>query len=436
MRSTQKIYDVVGIGIGPFNLSLAAMLSRCPDIDAVFLDQKACFEWHPGLLLDEVTIQVPFLADLVSMADPASPFSYLQYLHKQGRLYRFYFLERFHIPRREYNHYCQWVAGQLSCCRFGQRVESISWDQHEQCFEVVARDMASDHLNRWLARDLVLGVGTVPSMPTCFARLCGENLFHAGEFLFRRERCRRSPHVTVVGSGQSGAEVFLALLKEQDRYGYRLTWFTRSAGFFPMEYSKLGLEHFSPDYGHYFYSLSQVQRDRVLAGQDLLYKGISVKTIADIYDLLYEHSIGGRTPDAHLLALVEIEDVVAMADESGYRLVCRHRHQDITFTHDSQCVVLATGYRTVIPTALRGIHSLVRWDDRGRYQIQQDYRLQLTAPISNRIFVQNAETHTHGVGAPDLGLGAHRNAVIINSLAGREVYQVRHRNVFQQFGVK
>ena len=48
--------------------------------------------------------------------------------------------------------------------------------------------------------------------------------------------------------------------------------------------------------------------------------------------------------------------------------------------------------------------------------------------------MQNAELHSHGVGAPDLGLGAHRNAVIVNALCGREVYPVRERNVFQSFG--
>jgi lysine N6-hydroxylase len=55
--------------------------------------------------------------------------------------------------------------------------------------------------------------------------------------------------------------------------------------------------------------------------------------------------------------------------------------------------------------------------------------------VPNRLFVQNGELHTHGVGAPDLGLGAHRNAVIINGLLGRTVYRVQSRNVFQNFGV-
>lgn len=78
---------------------------------------------------------------------------------------------------------------------------------------------------------------------------------------------------------------------------------------------------------------------------------------------------------------------------------------------------------------------MIRRDEFGRYAVNKNYTLALNEQISNHIFVQNGELHTHGVGAPDLGLGAHRNAVIINKLAGRDVYPVRDRNVFQHFGL-
>ncbi|MDN6747673.1 MAG: lysine N(6)-hydroxylase/L-ornithine N(5)-oxygenase family protein, partial [Brevibacterium sp.] len=34
------IHDLVGIGIGPFGLGLAALSDPLPDVDAVFLDQR------------------------------------------------------------------------------------------------------------------------------------------------------------------------------------------------------------------------------------------------------------------------------------------------------------------------------------------------------------------------------------------------------------
>ena len=49
--------------------------------------------------------------------------------------------------------------------------------------------------------------------------------------------------------------------------------------------------------------------------------------------------------------------------------------------------------------------------------------------------MQNAEAPTHGFVAPDLGMGAHRSAVIANAVAGREVYPVEKRGMVQTFGV-
>jgi len=428
---SNRIYDIIGVGIGPFNLGLAALLDPLSEIDALFLDQKSQFQWHPGLLMEGTTIQVPFLADLVTMANPSSRFSFLSYLNAQSRLYHFYFLEDFHIPRREYNHYCQWVAQQLQSCRFGEQVDTISWQESLGCFEVKTQNLT------YHCHNLVLGVGSVPKVPPCFQGLETQDIFHSAQFLHQRDRIRHSQSVTVIGSGQSAAEVFYELLQEQQTYNYRLDWHTRSAGFLPMEYSKLGLEHFSPDYIHYFHSLPQPKRDRVLSQQNLLYKGISFNTIAQIYDLLYERTVAGNRPDVRLLPLVEVKEVepITTNGKTTYRLSYRHVQQDQRFTHETNCVILATGYEHQIPDCIDGIRPLIQWDNQGRYIVNLDYRLALTQEIPNQIFVQNGELHTHGVGAPDLGLGAYRNSVIINTLVGQTIYPVQRHNVFQQFGV-
>ncbi len=430
------MYDLVGVGIGPFNLGLAALVDPVSDIDAVFLEQKPEFQWHPGLLLEDTTIQVPFMADLVTMANPCSRYSFLNYLHAHSRLYRFYFWEDFHIPRREYNHYCQWVAEQLSSCRFSQRVETITHIEAnpESYFQVQTRNPNTGEIAYYQGRHLALGVGSVPQVPPCFQDwLQHDNIFHAAEFLQKRDRARNANSVTVIGSGQSAAEVFYELLQDQSNCGYHLEWHTRSPGFFPMEYSKLGLEHFSPDYTHYFYHLPQQQRDAVRAKQNLLYKGISFGTIAKIYDLLYERSIGGVDPDVRLISSLEVKEVEATA--TGYRLGYRQWQQEAFFEHETDCVILATGYHHPIPPCIDSLRSLIQWDSQDRYVVNFDYRLALTQSIPNDIYIQNGELHTHGIGAPDLGLGAHRNAVIINTLTDRNVYPTQQHNVFQQFGV-
>ncbi|WP_242423922.1 SidA/IucD/PvdA family monooxygenase, partial [Frankia sp. EI5c] len=40
-------YDLLGVGLGPFNLSLAALADGVPGLRAVFLDQAESFHWHP-----------------------------------------------------------------------------------------------------------------------------------------------------------------------------------------------------------------------------------------------------------------------------------------------------------------------------------------------------------------------------------------------------
>lgn len=67
-----------------------------------------------------------------------------------------------------------------------------------------------------------------------------------------------------------------------------------------MENTPFGLEHFSPDYMHYFYHLPSGLKAELPAQQANLYKGISSKTIRDIYERLYHRSIGGMPTDVTL----------------------------------------------------------------------------------------------------------------------------------------
>lgn len=423
--------DVVGVGIGPFNLSLAALAEPLRELDVLLLDAKPRFTWHPGLLLEGTRLQVPFLADLVTMVDPTSRWSFLSYLREHDRLFPFYFTERFHVARREYDAYCRWVAGQLPSCRFGARVDALRWDAGAGRFAV--EYTGSEGTAAVRARHVVLGVGTEPIVPPGLAHLTGDRVFHTAEYLDRLPGLTGARDVTVIGSGQSGAEVFLDLMHRAPETGWHVTWLTSAPGFVPMEYSKLGLEHFTPDYTRFFRTLSQELRDRVVPSQWQLYKAISADTLADIFDLLYDRTIDGGDPGATLMPVVTVES--AAGAEGRLELRCRHEQQRTSFVHRTDAVALATGYTARRPAFLAPVEHLVEWDEQGRYRVDDDYRVAMAPTVTGSLFVQNAEEHTHGVGTPDLGLGAWRSATILNALTGGSAYRLPQRTAFTQFGV-
>ena len=110
------------------------------------------------------------------------------------------------------------------------------------------------------AKKIVLGTGTQPYIPECSKKLKGKAL-HSSGYLNYKEELQKEKRITVLGSGQSAAEIFFDLLQEIDTKGYELNWITRSPRFFPLEYSKLTLEMTSPEYVDYFYNLPAKKRD-------------------------------------------------------------------------------------------------------------------------------------------------------------------------------
>ncbi|MDQ4007718.1 MAG: lysine N(6)-hydroxylase/L-ornithine N(5)-oxygenase family protein [Actinomycetota bacterium] len=431
MTPATPAYDLVGIGIGPFNLSLAALADDTPDVDALFLDEQPEFSWHSGMLLDGTTLQVPFLADLVTLVDPTNRWSFLSYLRAHERLFPFYFFERFEVPRREYDDYCRWVAESLPTCCFGSRVERV--DPDGDLFAVTYADQTTGRRTTVAARNVVLGIGTAPTTPAAFDGVLGKRVFHSADYRHNAGALEGARDVTVVGSGQSGAEVFLDLLKQQAATGTRLRWLTRSPAFAPMEYSKLGLEHFTPDYTRYFRGLPPGTRDRLFPEQWQLYKAISADTIAAIYDLLYERSVAAPRPPVTLSPRTAVQR--AEPHGEGFRLTCRETLQEQEYDVHTDAVVLATGYQQREPAVLEPVRDLLQTDSGGRLQVDGEFRAATAPALRGGLYVQNAETHTHGVGTPDLGLGAWRAATILNSIAGRTVHHLPGRTAFTSFGV-
>ncbi len=424
------IVDFIAIGVGPFNLGLACLTEPIGNLNGIFLDKKESFNWHPGMLLEDTTLQVPFMADLVTLADPTNPFSFLNYIKEQGRMYSFYIRENFLLLRNEYNQYCQWAISKLPNIHFNIEVTRINYNEQESVYVVTSVCTKTKEIKIYKAKKLVLGTGTPPYIPESCKKLKGKAV-HSSQYLNAKETLQAQKKITVLGSGQSAAEIFHDLLLEADIKKYELNWITRSPRFFPLEYSKLTLEMTSPEYVDYFYNLSAEKRDDLIKNQKHLYKGINADLIAAIHDTLYTKRVTAKNElKVSLRTNSELKNTELKGDT--IQLELHQVEQDKYFMQETEGLVLATGYSYQLPDFVEGISDRIQWDEKGLFDVQRNYSVDKN---KNEVFVQNAELHTHGFVTPDLGMAAYRNSYIIKEMTGVEHYSIEQKIAFQQFGV-
>lgn len=114
------VHDLIGIGFGPSNVAMAIAISEHnarsgtrEAVTAQFFEQQPAFGWHRGMLIDDATMQVSFLKDLVTLRNPSSEFSFLCYLQSKGRLIDFINHKNLFPLRVEFHDYFEWAASQV-----------------------------------------------------------------------------------------------------------------------------------------------------------------------------------------------------------------------------------------------------------------------------------------------------------------------------------
>src|SRR5439155_1020642 len=118
---THQDVELLAIGAGPSNLALAVALEELAPDDlarnSLLIDRADAVVWQQGLLLPWVTSQISFLKDLVTLRNPCSEFSFVNFLHATGRLDDFVNLGNLWPYRSEISEYLSWVASGLCMVR-------------------------------------------------------------------------------------------------------------------------------------------------------------------------------------------------------------------------------------------------------------------------------------------------------------------------------
>ncbi|HEU5470235.1 MAG TPA: SidA/IucD/PvdA family monooxygenase [Actinophytocola sp.] len=407
-------FDVVGVGLGPCNLSLAALFEPLTEIRARFVEARSTFQWHCGIMVPGAELQVSFLKDLVTLVDPSSSFSFLNYLASQGRLYRFLIAHGDRCSRQEFEQYYQWAASRLPDIAWDHRVESV--ELRDDLLEV--RCAGRDPVR---TANLVLGSGRTPQLPGFAAKLRGSTVLHSAEFRMMR-RPVAGQDILVIGAGQSGAEVVNHLLGGELGLPRSVTWVSSRLGFLPLDDSPFSNEWFQPDYVEHFYGLPAGRRRALLDRQRLASDGVSESLLREIYRRLYDLDTlqSGRLRH-RLLVCRRVIDLAL--DHNRLVATIHDEDTDTIETADADIVICATGYRSGFPDYLEPLRGRLL-DGSGGLRVRRDYSLDWDAPPGLGIYVQNAAEQTHGIADPNLSLAAWRSARIVNAICGRPAYRI------------
>jgi L-ornithine N5-oxygenase len=428
LSSTQREVELLAIGAGPSNLALAVALEElAPDAlasNSLVIEQAATIGWQRGMLLPWTQTQVSFLKDLVTLRNPTSSFSFLNYLHSVGRLNDFVNLGTFTPYRSEISDYLQWVASSLT---------KIGMEFQHKCVSIEPlRD--STGVCGWLthladgstiaSRHLSIGVGRDPNIPSVFSGLPADRVAHSTQYLttisgIAKDRpCR----VAVIGGAQSAAEMVYSVL--QNLPAAEVTMIMRSAGLNNYQTSKFTNELFYPTFTDEFYRSAPEARQQLLREMHQTnYAGLAPGLLDDLYRHIYQERMAGKGR----LRMITLADVTeARMDGTEVTLTLTDRKCGETEELACDLVLLGTGFSPTMPTLIQGLGTSL-----GLQQIAttREYMLATDGPAV--CYLQGVNEATHGIADSLLSVLAHRASEIATHIiaryqAGQQVAAATH----------
>lgn len=411
--------EVLAIGAGPANLSLAVALEElAPDVarETVIVEQHDTVVWQRGLLLPWSQSQVSFLKDLVTLRNPRSKYSFVNFLHETGRLDDFINLGSFTPYRMEISDYLSWVARNLSEVRIqsGRRCVSV-----EPCFG------ADGEVSEWLVRladggeiacrNLIIGAGRDPHIPAEFARVPRERLIHSTEFSSRITAFDRDAEhrIVVLGGAQSAAEMLWA--SHQEFPNAQCTMVMRSIGLNCYENSKFTNQLYFPSFVDQFHAALPEARDQLLREMHRTnYSGLNPALLDVLYRQMYLDKLTGADR-LKMVTMTEIAD--ARMSDNEVVLTLHDRKNGAAEELRCDLVLLGTGFNKQMPKVVRDLAASVSMDE---VSVSRSYRMNLPPNVRAGCYLQGVNEATHGIADSLLSLLAVRSEEIVRDLLSHQ----------------
>jgi lysine N6-hydroxylase len=413
-RADLPTYDAVGIGAGPANLSLAALLRSHSTQRMALFDAAPRSRWHSTLLHPGARMQTSWLKDLVSLVDPTHRLSFLNYLVSEGRLFALLNAQFDFIPRGEYERYLAWASDRIPDIFHGTTVDEVQFVEGEGFLTVSG--------GRAIARSehLVLGVGTHPVVPAGLAPLPDSRVFIADHLSLHLDAMKADHHapVAVIGGGQTGIEAVLRLLGA----GFRnIKWLGRRQWFQTIDDSPVANEFYRPAHQQFLQELTRTTRRRLIEEQNPTGDALTPGALRVLYQANYDGLLQHGEFPVTLLPGRDVQGGVMDHDDIVLTATTPESHEE----HRVRYAVVAVG-RGLAPLPLSDdLRSRMDTDDDGEIIIEQDYSVRWKGMNGHRIYALNRGRFSHGIPDANLTLLPVRAALVMNSMLGREVFAVR-----------
>jgi L-ornithine N5-oxygenase len=419
------IHDLIGIGFGPSNVAMAIALSehnarvgRQEAVTAHFFERQPRFGWHRGMLIDDATMQVSFLKDLVTLRNPSSEYSFLCYLQSKGRLVDFVNGKSLFPLRVEFHDYFEWAAAQVDdMVSYGHEVVAVRpvvRDGVVEYVDVTARSGSEVVVHR--ARNLVIGTGLRPQMPQGVDRT--DRIWHTSDLLARVDGLddAQPSRFIVVGAGQSAAEN-VAFLHRRFPEAEVCAVFSRY-GYSPADDSSFANRIFDPEaVDEYFTAPDDIKRKLMNYHGNTNYAVVDIDLIDDLYRQAYQEKVLG-TERLRFLNVSRLTDVIETPDK--VRTTVESLVTGEKTPLDADVVVYATGYRPADALGLLDeVGEHCHRDDEGRVRVERDYRVATDPGLRCGIYLQGGTEHTHGITSSLLSNTAIRVGEILESIVDR-----------------
>jgi L-ornithine N5-oxygenase len=410
LLDSEVVHDILGIGFGPSNLALSIAveehnksLPADSRLNALFLERQPRFGWHRGMLIDDATMQVSFLKDLVTLRNPTSDYSFLCFLREQGRLIDFLNQKTLFPLRVEFHEYFEWAAERVShLVSYGSEVvavDPVRGDDGEIAyFDVTSRDPAGSGTTiTRRARNISVAMGLEPHVPPGLE--LAERIWHNSQLIPRATKLadegKPVQRAVVLGAGQSAAEAVDYLHRTFPdaevcsvfaKYGYT-----------PADDSPFANRIFDPEaVDVYFSAPSEVKQSLIDYHRSTNYSVVDMELIEALYATAYREKVAGR----ERLRFLNVSRIRAVdpASDGGLDIAVEFLPTGEKQVLSADVLVLATGYRPRDLSSLLGeAAKLCLRDDGDEVRVGRDHRVETVPEVTAGLYLQGGTEHTHGL---------------------------------------